>query len=191
MAALALNNAIVGYRLFDISFDRIIQLLLFVLLLPGLWRDIESYGRYRDIFLLFVAMFFCLLAYSLITLVQSGHDWNEIDILRDIVRSFYFIIILALVNYSIIRNRNSIYIYLAIMFIFVLFGIGHYLWDYFVKKNKNISLKFFDVLIGIKNFAYFLFMANVFILVPIFVFFLIAGVLSNGGEETCNLLVCY
>ena len=80
---------------------------------------------------------------------------------------------------------------LSCMGIFLLFGAGYYLWDYFVKKNKNISLKFFDVLIGIKKFAYFWFMANVFILMPIFVFFLIAGVLSSGGEETCNLLVCY
>ena len=59
------------------------------------------------------------------------------------------------------------------------------------KKNKNISLKLSDVLIGIKNFAYFWFLANVFILMPIFVLFLIAGFFLGSGGETCNLLVCY
>ena len=80
---------------------------------------------------------------------------------------------------------------LSCMGIFYVGVFGLFIWDYFVKKNKNISLKFFDVLIGIKNFAYIWFQANIFILMPIFVLFLIWGVLSSGGGETCNMLVCY
>ena len=80
---------------------------------------------------------------------------------------------------------------LSCMGIFLLFAASIGLWDYFVKKNKNISFKFIDVLIGIKKFGYFWFMANVFILMPIFVLFLIWGVLSSGSGETCNMLVCY
>jgi len=80
---------------------------------------------------------------------------------------------------------------LSCMGIFLLCVAGLGLWDYFVKKNKNISFKFFDVLIGIKKFGYFWFMANVFILMPVFVLFLIAGFFLGSGGETCNLLVCY
>ena len=80
---------------------------------------------------------------------------------------------------------------LSCMGIFILFLIGYCLWDYFVKKNKNISLKLSDVLTGIKKFAYFWFQANVFILMIIFVFFLIVGFFLGSDGETCNLLVCY
>ena len=82
-------------------------------------------------------------------------------------------------------------IVLSCMGIFCVGFFGLFIWDYFVKKNKKISLNFSDVLVGIKNFAYFWFLANVFILMPIFVLFLIAGFFLGSGGETCNLLVCY
>ena len=82
-------------------------------------------------------------------------------------------------------------IVLSCMGIFCVGFFGLFIWDYFVKKNKKISLNFSDVLAGIKNFAYFWFLANVFILMPIFVLFLIAGFFLGSGGETCNLLVCY
>ena len=81
---------------------------------------------------------------------------------------------------------------LSIMGIFILFAFGHTIWEFFFKKNKEImKISFTDVKDAVFKFIYFWFQANLFILIPIILFFMIAGFLSSGVGETCNMLVCY
>ena len=78
------------------------------------------------------------------------------------------------------------------MGIFILFAFGHTIWEFFFKKNKEImKISFTDVKDAVFKFIYFWFQANLFILIPIILFFMIAGFLSSGVGETCNMLVCY
>jgi len=86
-----------------------------------------------------------------------------------------------------ILGYNSFILSLMGIFLLMLFGISVY--HHFFKKDK-ISIEFSDLLKGAKKFIYFWFGANVFILIPIVGFYIIAGALS-GSSESCNLLVCY
>ena len=122
MFALGLNNTIIGYRLFDIPYDRLIELLLFISLLPILCKDIKIDDRYKDVLVLFVVIFFCLVGRSFLALSQGAPYIPAMDVFRDVVRCFYFIILLMLVNYSVIRNPGAINFYLVVMFIWVLMG---------------------------------------------------------------------
>ena len=83
---------------------------------------------------------------------------------------------------------------LSLIGIFLVMILGIFIYQLIFKKIR-ISIKFSDIfsssLKGIKKIIYFWFGANVFILIPIVAFFVIAGFLSSGGEQSCNMLVCY
>ena len=105
--AFVFNNTIVGYRLLDISYDRFVELIMFVLLFPILIKDIQLGNKYKDIYVLFVVMLFCLIGRSFLALSQEEYI-PVIGIFRDVVRVFFFIVLLMLINYSVTRNSNSI-----------------------------------------------------------------------------------
>ena len=48
--AYVFNNTILGYRLLDISYDRFVELIMFVLLFPILIKDIQLGNKYKDIY---------------------------------------------------------------------------------------------------------------------------------------------
>ena len=119
--AFVFNNTIVGYRLFDISYDRFVELIMFVLLFPILIKDIQLGNKYKDIYVLFVVMLFCLIGRSFLALSQEEYI-PVIGIFRDVVRVFFFIVLLMLINYSVTRNSNSINYYLLGMSVWVASG---------------------------------------------------------------------
>tara|TARA_Y100000996_G_C22549529_1_gene653200 strand:- start:1083 stop:2321 length:1239 start_codon:yes stop_codon:yes gene_type:complete len=122
MLAFVFNNTIVGYRLFDISYDRMIELVIFILLFPVLMKDVQKDYKYKDIYVLFIMMIFCLILHSFIAFSQEAPYVPPTDIFRDLVRMFFFVILLMLINFSVVRNPQSINIYLIGMFVWVLFG---------------------------------------------------------------------
>ena len=121
MLAFVFNNTIVGYRLFDISYDRMIELVIFILLFPVLMKDVQKDYKYKDIYVLFIIMIFCLILHSFIAFSQEAPYVPPTDIFRDLVRMFFFVILLMLINFSVVRNTQSINIYLIGMFVWVLF----------------------------------------------------------------------
>tara|TARA_B110000238_G_scaffold36395_1_gene37996 strand:- start:300 stop:635 length:336 start_codon:yes stop_codon:yes gene_type:complete len=84
---------------------------------------------------------------------------------------------------------------LSLLGVFLVLLIGITIYRFVFKKEKsliNFRNLLPDLLEGGKKFIYFWFGANVFILIIMASFFVIIGLLSSGGgEQTCNLLVCY
>ena len=82
-----LNNVIVGYRLFDFSYDRLIQLLVFFFLLPLIFDDIKKDNHFKNILFFFMGIF--LLRIFVVFIANIDGVYVDMQVAREIIRSFY------------------------------------------------------------------------------------------------------
>ena len=136
-----LNNVIVGYRLFDFSYDRLIQLLVFFFLLPLIFDDIKKDNHFKNILFFFMGIF--LLRIFVVFIANIDGVYVDMQVAREIIRSFYFTIILCLVYYSLKRNENAINIYLFVMTLIAMMGFFQNPFTPFTDFASNFKMNYF------------------------------------------------
>jgi hypothetical protein len=91
-----LNNIVIGFKFMGVSYDRIVEIFIFVLLLPGFVRNLKESGPFRAMILILL-MFGILRQVTDISLWVQGEPISTEAFLRTFVKSSTYLIFFALV----------------------------------------------------------------------------------------------
>ena len=117
---LGINNVFVGYRFLGFSYDRLFELLAFIFLFPSIIKDVNEDSNFKSILIFFISIF--ILRIFVVFLANIDGVYVDMQVGREIIRSFYFTVILCLIYFALKRNENSINIYLFTMTFISLMG---------------------------------------------------------------------
>lgn len=150
--AFSINNVFIGYKFLGVSFDRILELSFFIILLNIIYKDILYNQYYRHILFFFFG-FIALRGLSIIFEISNNDFSNTEEILREYIRIIYFAIIFMLVYHAVNSKNKLLDYYLYIMLILSLIAFLQSIHnpltdfvimlklDFFSNNTSNIELK--------------------------------------------------
>ena len=138
--AFSINNVLIGYKSLGVSYDRLIELIVFFILLNRIMIDIGRNKYYKHIILFFIAI--AVFRGLSILFEVVNNDYSSVDeILREYVRMLYFIIIFAILYYAIYNKIKLIdyYLYMMLLLSFIAFFQSGYtpFTDFFIQLKLD------------------------------------------------------
>lgn len=139
---LGLNNILIGYKIFGISVDRLLELFIFIYLIKFFIFNIKKNYHFNLVFRIILLLIIFKLFNFFSIILQNG-DVTFLELTREITRPIFMFIFFSLAYYLFQKDEKYIkYTFVVYMLAFTLAFFQNYLTPY-TREALEIKLLFF------------------------------------------------